>query len=249
MSILRECFLPGIPTTMNHILKKLNPNVSVDCVVFGFDNEQLNVLLLEQKLNNRYSIQCALPGDLITDDESLDEAASRVLQELTELEGIYLKQLKAFGDPNRVRDFKDMEWLQSYREAPQARVITVAYLSLIKMEGFKPEASSFAERVFWCAIDEIPSLAFDHNKIIGEALQRLHKDFENNNTGFELLPENFTLSQIQSLYEILLGRKLDKRNFRKKLIKDNIVKPTGKKQKGVLHKPAQLYEITKDLDK
>jgi 8-oxo-dGTP diphosphatase len=230
-------------------LKNLNPNVSVDCVVFGFDNERLNVLLIEQKLNKRDRVQCALPGDLITDDESLDDAASRVLKELTDLEGIYLQQLKAFGDPNRVRDVKDLDWLESYREAPGARVITVAYLSLIKMEGFKPEASSFAGRVFWSGIDDIPALAFDHNQIIDEALQRLRKDFENNNTGFELLPENFTLSQIQSLYEILLGRKLDKRNFRKKLIKDNIVTPTGKKQKGVLHKPAQLYEISKDLDK
>ncbi len=230
-------------------MKSLNPNVSVDCVVFGFDNEQLNVLLIEQKLNNRDHRQCALPGDLISDDESLDEAGNRVLKELTDLDGIYLQQLKAFGDPNRVKDVKDMEWLQSYREAPQARVITIAYMALIKMPEFQPEASSFAERVFWCGINEIPSLAFDHNEIIEEALTRLRGDFENNNTGFELLPDNFTLSQIQSLYEILLGRKLDKRNFRKKLIKDNIVKPTGKKQKGVLHKPAQLYEITRSEDK
>lgn len=230
-------------------MKNLNPNVSVDCVVFGFDNEKLNVLLIEQKLNNRQKRQFALPGDLITDDESLDAAANRVLKELTDLEGIFLKQLKAFGDPNRVKDVKDMEWLESYREAPQARVITVAYLALIKMADFKPEASSFAERVFWCQINDIPALAFDHNEIIDEALKRLQLDFENNNTGFELLPESFTLSQIQSLYEILLDKKLDKRNFRKKLIKDNIVKPTGRKQKGVLHKPAQLYEITKPEDK
>lgn len=230
-------------------MKQLNPNVSVDCVVFGFDNERLNVLLIEQKLTNREHRQSALPGDLITDDESLDESADRVLKELTDLDGIFLKQLKAFGDPNRVKDVKDMEWLESYREVPQARVITIAYLALIKMDDFEPEASSFAERVYWCPVDEIPPLAFDHNEIIEEALQGLRNDFENNNTGFQLLPENFTLSHIQSLYEILLGRKLDKRNFRKKLIKDNIVKPTGKKQKGVLHKPAQLYEITKSEDK
>ena len=230
-------------------MKNLNPNVSVDCVVFGFDNERLNVLLIEQRLNNRSHSQCALPGDLITDEESLDEAASRVLKELSDLDGIFLTQLKAFGDPSRVKDVKDLEWLESYREAPQARVITIAYMALIKMNGFKPEASSFAERVFWCGIDEIPSLAFDHNEIIDEALTKLRDDFENNNLGFELLPDNFTLSQIQSLYEILLNRKLDKRNFRKKLIKDKIVQPTGKKQKGVLHKPAQLYEITKDQDK
>ena len=238
-----------LKTINSLVLKNLNPNVSVDCVVFGFDNERLNLLLIEQKLNNRDLIQCALPGDLINDLESLDEAGIRVLKELTDLDGIFLKQLKAFGDPNRVKDVKDIEWLKSFRAAPQARVITIAYLSLIKMPEFEPEASSFAERVFWCPIEEVPSLAFDHNDIFDEALMRLRGDFENDNTGFELLPDNFTLSQIQSLYEILLGRKLDKRNFRKKLIKDNIVKPTGKKQKGVLHKPAQLYEITKLEDK
>ena len=226
-------------------MKNLNPNVSVDCVVFGFDNEKLNVLLIEKKLENGKS-QLALPGDLILDDESLDDAASRVLKELSQLEGIFPQQFKAFGNPDRVKDIKDLEWLQSYRENPQARVITVAYFALVKMGDFEPEASSFAERVYWSDMKEMPDLAFDHNEILDTALARLKEDFENKKTGFELLPEKFTLSHIQKLYEIILGKKLDKRNFRKKILKENLVTPTDEKQQGVLHKPARLYEVNAD---
>lgn len=228
--------------------KILNPNVSVDCVVFGFDNEKLNVLLIQQKLPEHGHEQSALPGDLITDTESLDEAAERVLKELTGLSGIFLKQFQAFGNPLRVKDIKDLEWLQSYRENPQARVITIAYFALVKMGDFKPEASSFAENVFWCEVGDLPALAFDHKEIFDTALCRLRQDFENNNTGFELLPEKFTLTQIQALYEIILGKKLDKRNFRKKILKEKLVTPTKEKQQGVLHKPALLYEINETND-
>lgn len=231
---------------MSQQSRHLNPNVSVDCVVFGFDNEKLNVLLLEQKLPSQSHKQWALPGDLITDEESLDEAADRVLKELTGLSGIFLKQFHAFGNPSRVKDIKDLEWLQSYRENPQARVITIAYFALVKMGDFQPEASSFAENVSWCEVSKVPALAFDHDEIYNTALQRLRQDFENNKTGFELLPEKFTLSQIQTLYEIILGKKLDKRNFRKKILKENLVTPTQEKQKGVLHKPALLYEINEN---
>jgi len=226
-------------------LKNLNPNVSVDCVVFGFDNERLNVLLIEKKSDNTKH-QFALPGDLILEDESLDEAADRILWELTSINGIFLKQFHTFGDPNRVRDIKDLAWLQNYRENPQARVITVAYFALIKMGDFEPDASSFAERVFWCDINEVPPLAFDHNKIFNAALFRLRTDFENQRTGFELLPDKFTLSHIQNLYEMILGKKLDKRNFRKKLLKENLVLPTDEKQQGVLHKPARLYAVNEE---
>lgn len=226
--------------------KNLNPNVSVDCVVFGFDNEKLNVLLIEQKLPSQSKKQLALPGDLISDEESLDDSANRVLKELTGLEGIFLKQFHAFGDPSRVKDIKDLEWLQSFRENPQARVITIAYFALVKMGDFKPEASSFAETVIWRDVNDLPQLAFDHTSIFNAALSRLRQDFENNKTGFELLPEKFTLSQFQALHEIILGKKLDKRNFRKKILKEKLVTATEEKQKGVLHKPALLYQINED---
>jgi 8-oxo-dGTP diphosphatase len=226
--------------------KNLNPNVSVDCVVFGFDNEKLNVLLLEQKLKDKDKSQFALPGDLILNEEGLDSAASRVLKELTQLEGIFLKQFCTFGDPSRVQDIKDLDWLQSYRKHPQARVITVAYFSLVKMGDFEPAASSFAERVFWCDVKELPPLAFDHDDILDKAWKHLKDEFEYRRTGFELLPEKFTLTQVQKLYEIILDKTLDKRNFRKKILKENLVTPTNEKQKGVLHKPAMLYELKAD---
>ncbi len=221
-----------------------NPNVSVDCVVFGFDKEKLNLLLIEQKLADKRKVQYALPGDLILEEEGLDQAASRVLKEISGLSGIYLKQFEAFGDPHRVKDIKDLEFLQSYRENPQARVITIGYLALVKMEDFAPEASSFAEKVFWQDIEELPSLAFDHDHIVECALEKLRHDFIREKTGFELLPERFTLGQVQRLYETILGKKLDKRNFRKKILKEELVTATNQKQKGVLHKPARLYELS-----
>lgn len=195
---------------------------------------------------NKEKVQFALPGDLIVDDEGLDQAANRVLEEITHISGIFLRQFKAFGDPNRVSDIKDLDWLKNYRQNPQARVITVAYLALVKMDEFMPEASSFAERVFWQELETLPSLAFDHNRILEEALDRLRDDFINHRTGFELLPERFTLGQIQKLYEIILGKDLDKRNFRKKILKEKLVTATNEKQTGVLHKPAILYELNHD---
>ncbi|MBI1315446.1 NUDIX hydrolase [bacterium] len=230
---------------MQPVLHTLNPHVSVDCVVFGFDRSALHVLLIERKREQGdLRIKTALPGDLVWEDESLDEAASRVLKELTSLEGIFLKQFRAFGDPNRVRDVKDLDWLSSFREQPQARVITIGYYAFIRMSDFEPEASSFASRVFWQDIHSIPNLAFDHNQITEEAIEVLRADFENRKAGFELLPEKFTLSQLQSLYECILDRKLDKRNFRKKVLKENLITPLPEKQTGVLHKPAQLFELS-----
>ncbi len=225
----------------------VNPNVSVDCVVFGFDNKSLKVLLIEQKDLGQGIKQLALPGDLVMEDEGLDEAANRVLLELTQLQGIFLRQFHAFGDPNRVKNIKDISWLQSYRENPQARVITIAYFALIKMDDFEPAASSFAERVYWQDLNNIPPLAFDHNAILNQAINSLRIQFEVKHIGFELLPEKFTLNQLQVLHEAVLGKELDKRNFRKKVMKESWVLPLEEKQKGVLHKPARLYTLNEDV--
>ncbi|MEY3398497.1 MAG: hypothetical protein RL220_1091 [Bacteroidota bacterium] len=222
-------------------------DVSVDCVVFGFDGEELKVLLIEQKLpagskaSPKFKPQAAVPGDLVFDDESLDSAAERVLKELTNLTGIYLKQFQTFGDPGRVRDLKDQEWLRSFRANPERRVITVAYYSLVSLEDYKPRAASFAGKTQWVDVYKIPKLAFDHNEIIDSALKVLRHELMADHIGFELLPEKFTLSSLQKLYEIILDKKLDKRNFRKNILRTNKVKPLKEKQKGVLHKPAQLF--------
>lgn len=223
-------------------------DVSVDCVVFGFDDQKLKILVIEQKQpagGAPIKLQKAIPGDLVQDDESLDEAARRVLLELTSLEGIYLKQFKAFGNPERVRGLKDQEWLRSFRNHPERRVLTIGYYSLVKMDEFNPKAASFAGKAQWIDVYKIPDLAFDHNDIIDEALAMLRHELVTNNIGFELLPEKFTLSQLQRLHEIILDKKLDKRNFRKNALKNEALKALDEKQKGVLHKPAQLFQYQK----
>tara|TARA_B100001057_G_scaffold15465_1_gene14690 strand:+ start:26 stop:712 length:687 start_codon:yes stop_codon:yes gene_type:complete len=223
----------------------INPNISVDCVVFGFDGQNLNVLLIEQK-DVGQSRKFALPGDHLEEDENLDTAAQRVLWELTSLSGLYLRQSGAFGDPDRVKNIKDYPWLQSNRSNPEARVITIAYYALVKMSEFNPSASSFAERVLWQEVQDIPELAFDHSQIVATALNKLRNDIRELRVGHELLPEKFTLTQVQSLHESILNSSFDKRNFRKKVLNDSWVIPLDEKQTGVLHKPARLYSWNKD---
>lgn len=225
-------------------------DVSVDCAVFGFDGETLKVLLIEQSaehvnISQEYA-QPALPGDLVFPEESLDESAQRVLKQLTTLEGIYLKQFHAFGDPNRVQAPKDQVWLTSLRKHPERRVVTVAYYSLVKMDEFQPQGSSFAARAFWADITDVPCLAFDHNDILAKAVETMRSELITKHIGFELLPEKFTLSQLQTLYEMILDKKLDKRNFRKNIKKMDQVIPLDEKQTGVLHKPAQLFKFERE---
>lgn len=223
-------------------------DVSVDCVIFGFDENKLKVLLIEQKQpqgQKSIKLQKALPGDLVGDEESLDASAARVLLELTTLEGIYLKQFYSFGNPERVRGLKDQEWLRSFRAHPERRVMTIGYYSLVKMDEYDPKASSFASKAYWVDVYKVPSLAFDHNLIVDSALQILRHELMADHIGFELLPEKFTLSQLQKLYEIILDKKLDKRNFRKNILRTNTVTALEEKQQGVLHKPAQLFSAQK----
>lgn len=213
----------------------------MDCVIFGFDGTKLNVLIIEREQKEAAS---ALPGDLIKDDETLDEAASRVLLELTGLTDIYLKQLQAFGDPERIRDLADVQWLRNVREEPMARVITIAYYSLVNAENFAPRASSWAKDVRWEPVNDLGKLAFDHNLILQTALQRLRTDLKTDPLiAFELLPKKFTLRQLQKLYEAVLDGAIDKRNFRKKFLATRLLKPLNEKEQGVPHKPAQYYQF------
>ncbi len=219
-------------------------DISVDCVVFGFDEEQLKVLLIEQmppedtaSIEKRY----ALPGDLLLVDEGLDEAVSRVLMQLTSLENLYMEQFQTFGNPDRVSGLKDQEWLRAFRQNPEARVVTVGYYSLVKMEDYNPKADSFASETVWMNLSDVPQLAFDHNQILETALESLREKIKYHPIGFELLPAKFTLSQLQQLNETVLGDQLDKRNFRRKVQKMDSVVALDEKQKGVVHKPARLY--------
>jgi len=232
----------SLPCAKELTMTSTNLDISVDCVVFGFDGQEVKVLVIEQRPQVGVSkTQLALPGDLVRVDENLDDAAQRILKELTNLNGLYLHQFKAFGDINRVSDFKDQEWLRAFRTNPEARVVTVAYYSLIPLEKYKPQASSFAGHVEWRSIDSIPDLAFDHNKIIHEGLNALKRDLDAVDLVFELLPEKFTLTQLQTVYEQILDKELDKRNFRKKIKSLGRLKALDEKEKDVDHKPAQLY--------
>lgn len=221
-----------------------NPNVSVDCVIFGFDVKGLKVLLIERdNPDNRAGKNHQLPGDLIHNNENLDEAAARVLKELTGIDHLYLQQFAAFGDPLRVKRENDLEWLRSVRKDPDARVVTIGYFSLIKPENFKPAADSFAKKAEWVSLTQVPELAFDHNLILASALEALKKKMRVEPIGFELLPKKFTLRQLQALYEAVLGNEIDKRNFRRKVQSMDFLVALQEKQRGVAHKPAQLFQF------
>jgi len=224
-------------------------NISVDCVVFGFDSDlDLKVLLITKKEDPNTSAtksktQIALPGDLIKHDEELDPAATRILKSLTSIDKIYLKRFDIFSDPNRVKQAKDQVWLRSFRENPDERVITIGYISLVNIQDFNPEASYFADDVIWTSINNIPELTFDHNQIVNTALEFLKKEL-NHQMSSILLPKNFTLPQLQKLYEDVLDKKIDKRNFRKQILKEGVIVKTNNINKtGRKGKPATFYQF------
>ena len=221
-------------------------NLSVDCVILGFDDDQkLKLLLIKKKINKAGDLQYAIPGDLLKEDEDLLSGAKRILKSLTSLDNLFLKQFRVFGDPLRTKDKKDQAWLNMYRKNPEERVVTVGYLSLVKMENYLPQASSFALDAEWVDLKSVPNnLAFDHNEIIESGLINLRTQLDHKIIS-NLLPSKFTLSQLQYIYEILLAEKLDKRNFRKTISKISMIKKTKEKQEGVAHKPAFLYTYEK----
>ena len=217
-------------------------NLSIDCVVLGFDEDQkLKVLLIKKFINDRNDDQFALPGDLVGLNEDLLAGAQRILNSLTSIDNLFLEQFSVFGDPERTRQKKDQSWLKMYRKKPKERVVTVGYIALVKMEDYEPQASSFAFDAEWVELNKVSTeLAFDHNLILNEGIKYLRNQLDHELVT-NLLPSKFTLSQLQNLYEILLDQKLDKRNFRKNVSKDILIIKTDEKQKGVAHKPAHLY--------
>jgi len=240
-----------------------NINISVDCVVFGYDSDlDLKVLLISRKESaNTFDTSedhVSLPGDLIKNDEELDPAAKRTLKSLTSIDKIYLKQFAIFNDPNRLRYLKDQKWLRKYRTHPDERVITIGYISLVNIQDFKPDATYFDDEVVdettrggyyekrWIKVSEIPQLAFDHNQIVDTALEFLKKEL-NHQMSSILLPKNFTLPQLQKLHEDILDKKIDKRNFRKQLLKDGVIVKTNNTNKtGKKGKPATFYQFQEE---
>lgn len=200
---------------------------SVDNVIFGFDGNNLKVLLIRRK-HEPFAGFWALPGDIVQPDQDLDEGALQVLERLTGIKNVFLEQVHTFGKVDR---------------HPRGRVITVAYYSLIKIDDVKISPSSFAEKVEWKEIMSIESLAFDHLDIMNTCLARLRRSVKYRPVGFELLPKKFTLTELQNLYESILEKDLDKRNFRKKILSMNILRTHNEMQKGVAHRPAKLYSF------
>lgn len=205
------------------------PALTVDIVVFALDRESLQVMLIERDLQP-FKGEWALPGGFVHVDETLEEAARRELEEETGLQQIYLEQLYTFGQVDR---------------DPRERVVTVAYYALVNLEGHEIHASSDARRAAWFALDDLPSLAFDHAEILKTAHHRLQGKVRYQPIGFELLPEKFTLRQLQHLYEVILDRELDKRNFRKKVLGMEFVKETKEIETDVAHRAARLYRFDK----
>ncbi len=225
-----------------------NPHISADCVIFGFDNEKINILLIKRKQTDKRIY--ALPGDLVRRGEDLDMAADRVLSELTGLSNVFLQQFKTFGSPERIHEEADIEWLKSIRKHPEARVITVAYNAIIKTNDFKIAASSFAEEVLWHPINKPQKLAFDHNEIANTGWAILREKIKREPmVAFGLLPKKFTLRQLQTLYEAIVGNQLDKRNFRKRTLRNKFIIPMDEKEQNVSHKPAQYFTFDEHIYK
>jgi 8-oxo-dGTP diphosphatase len=227
---------------------KTNPNVSVDCVVFGFDGLALKVLLVQRDTGNNLDIvdeSVVLPGDLIYDDEDLSDAAARVLTGLTGLKSVFLEQIGAFGNPNRLSKENDKVWLEAVRQSPDARVITIGYFALINIKNYKIKPSGFAKNAKWSDYHHIGELGFDHNNIVSRAKEILKNKLYREPVGLELLPPKFSLHQLYRLYSEIMDEQLDRRNFKRKMLKTGFILETEEYQKGVPHKPAVLYTFAK----
>jgi len=206
-----------------------HPSVTVDVVIFTLREDDLQMLLIK-----RAHLPCegmwAIPGGFVDVGESLEKAALRELEEETGVREVYLEQLYTFGDPGR---------------DSRGHVITVAYFALLPVSAIDPRAGSDAVEARWWSVYDLPLLAFDHADILSYALERLRYKLEYTAVGFELLPETFVLSELRTAYEIILGEKLDKRNFRRKILGAGVIEETGDHRTGE-GRPAKLYHFRDD---
>ena len=211
------------------ILKELESDglngLSVDCVIFGFDENELKVLLIKSDLKN-FEGKWSLLGDLIGSKETLDEAAYRILRERTGMDDVYLEQVKSFGEIDR---------------HPAARIITVAYCSLVNVQHH--QLKKMDNELHWHRVRQIKEMAFDHKKILDVCYEWLQKRIQEHPLGFSLLPKKFSLRELQNLYEAILGVNLDRRNFRKKFFSMDLLEDTGEYEADVPHRPGKLYKF------
>ena len=220
-----------------------NQSVSVDCALFGFDGTSLRVLLIERPAYNNLE-RMKLPGSMIQQNETLSLAAERVLEGLTGMKIHYLKQLEIFSDPSRVSG-DELEWIRQRYQIQTERVVTVGYYALVKLDR-RLYDYTLSKGAQWVSVDEIQRLAMDHKQILSVALGMLCREMQQSPIAFELLPRKFTISELQRLFEAVLGIEMDNRNFRKKMFASGFLAATGEKQKGVAHKPAEYFTFDKN---
>ncbi|GHO44983.1 NUDIX hydrolase [Ktedonospora formicarum] len=209
------------------VSKYERPSVTVDVVMMSLRQKDLQVLLVKRRAWPHEGMW-AIPGGFVNMDESLEDAAKRELWEETQVENVYLEQLYTFGDPGR---------------DPRTRVITVVYFALLDSERLQVKAASDAVDVDWFPVYDLPPLAFDHKKILEYTLNRLRGKLDYTTIAFNLLPEQFTLRELQRVYEMILHKRIDKRNFRKKVLSTGILEDTGAKKMEGTHRPARLYRF------
>lgn len=224
-----------------------NPHVSVDCVVFGFDGEKLKVLLIERNIKelHEWYNDRKLPGSVILKDEDLDDAAIRILRELTGLRNIYLSQFHSFGSPERTKDPRDVLWLEKTMKLKVDRIVTVGYVALIKINR-KIQELPDNTAANWYDLKDVRRmrLAFDHEEIIRKGLEHIRYKLDREpNLFFELLPRKFTILQLRTLHDTVLQIRSDVRNFQKKVLKMPYVVALKEKEKNVPHRAARLYKF------
>ncbi|MCF0069427.1 NUDIX domain-containing protein [Dyadobacter sp. CY261] len=240
---------------MEHNLKeffdKALKEVSLDCTVFGFHEGELKVLLLRWKGTDEWS----LPGGHILLDESADDAANRILTQRTGLNDIFLQQFYTFGNVNRYVYHSEKELLEKLEATFGKgffdgiifrRVVSIGYFALVEFDQVQPTPDWFTDECRWWSLSEIPNLLFDHNEMVDRALKALRQRIRNQPVGYNLLPEKFTMPELQRLYETILGRQFDRRNFQKLLMSYDILERLDEKRVGAANKSPYLYRFVKE---
>lgn len=219
-------------------------HISLDCVIFGFHENELKILILDLK----YTREHALPGGFIKIDETLESAAKRVLKERTGLDNIFMKQFKVFSDPGRSKTNPAIQDLIDSGAHPDLeffakRFISVGFYALVDFTKVDPKPDFLSDKCEWKKLDEINSLILDHHEIVETALEVLRLQLNNQPIGYNLLPEKFTMPELQKLYETILGKKLDRRNFQRKILSYKTLNRLGELKEGRAYKAPFLYEF------
>ncbi|TDO24480.1 NUDIX hydrolase [Pedobacter duraquae] len=219
--------------------EKAVPSVSIDCVVFGFHNDSLNVLLLRMKGEEAWM----LPGGYLFKDESMEDAARRILYERSGAERIFLHAFGIFGGLNRSESFFD-----AYDDTlwHKQRFVTAGYYALVDQTAVTPAIDEFSDRCEWLPVDQLPAMLMDHGLIVQTALTSLREQLSHKPIGYNLLPETFTMPELQSLYETILGEQLNRGNFYRKIMRYNILIKLDEPRKGGAHKAPNLYRFDEE---